>query len=114
MNTLIGACGLDCSQCEAYVLTQTNDLQGMEQLLVKWRVEFNAPDMTITDVTCDGCMAGGRMVGYCSMCEIRKCSIERELENCAHCPDYGCEKLSGFFTQAPAAKENLEKFRAAI
>ena len=27
------------------------------------------------------------------MCEVRKCTIDRGLENCAYCEDYGCEKL---------------------
>ena len=80
MTTLIAPCGLDCAKCEAYTLTQANDQAGLEVLLAKWKVEFNAPDMTIKDVTCDGCLAAsGKVGGYCSMCEIRKCAQEKSL-----------------------------------
>jgi hypothetical protein len=114
MNTLIAPCGLDCAKCEAYTLTQANDLAGLEALVVKWQVEFNAPGMTVKDVTCDGCLAAsGRVGGYCAMCEIRKCAVERGLDTCAPCAEYGCAKLAGLWKNAPQAKENLERLREA-
>ena len=114
MNVLIAACGLDCSQCDAYKLTQANDVAGMEKLLAKWRVEYNAPDMIIADVTCDGCMVGERHGGYCGECPVRKCAVEHAIVNCAYCSDYGCEKLQGFWQMAPQAKANLETLRAEL
>lgn len=114
MCALIAFCGLDCSACEAYINTQANDLEAQEALLAKWRVEFNAPDMSLADVTCDGCTSTGRLGGYCSMCEIRSCSVERGMENCAHCADYGCEKLAKFFEMAPHAKVNLDALRLTL
>jgi hypothetical protein len=112
MTTLIAPCGLDCAQCEAYRYTQTSDLNALETLLAKWRVEFNAPEMTIKDVTCDGCLAeSGRVGGYCSLCAIRKCAVERALQICAGCTDYACEKLTAFWQNVPAAQNNLEALR---
>ena len=114
MKPLIAPCGLDCAQCEAYKLTQADDVTGLEALVVKWKVEFNAPDMTIQDVTCDGCLAAsGRVGGYCAMCEIRKCAVERSFATCAKCSDYACEKLQGFWKNAPHAQANLEALRLA-
>lgn len=115
MNVLfIGACGLDCSECEAYKLTQASDTAGMHALLAKWRVEFNSPDMPLEAVICDGCMVGERHGGYCSECGVRKCAVERGLASCAHCPDYGCETLTAFWQMAPSAKANLEALRAQL
>jgi hypothetical protein len=112
MTTLIAPCGLDCAQCEAYRHTQASDLNALEALVAKWKVEFDAPDMTIKDVTCDGCLAvSGRVGGYCTMCEIRKCAVEQSLATCAECEDYACEKLTGFWKQAPHAQANLEVLR---
>ena len=112
MTTLIAPCGLDCAQCEAYKLTQANDMAGMEALLVKWRVEYNAPDMTLASVTCDGCLAAsGRVGGYCAECPVRKCAMERSFTTCAECGDYACEKLQGFWKMAPHAQANLETLR---
>jgi len=116
MNQLIAFCGLDCAKCEAYLATQANDQAAQERVLAKWRQEFNAPNMTLADVTCDGCLAfDGRLGGYCGQCPIRACGVERMVANCAYCADYvGCEKLAGFFVQAPAAKTTLDEIRRTL
>ncbi|MBN1303952.1 MAG: DUF3795 domain-containing protein [Anaerolineales bacterium] len=115
MTTLIAPCGLDCAQCEAYLLTQADDQPGKEALLVKWRVEFNAPEMTIEDITCDGCLAASGLVGgYCRMCEIRACALGKSLATCAECQDYACEKLEKFWETAQPAKDNLETLRKSM
>ncbi len=111
MATLIAACGLDCAKCDAYIATQANDQAALEKLVEKWRVEYNAPNIALENVLCDGCMGGGRTIGYCAECKIRLCAVERKLENCAACPDYGCEKLAAFWQNAPQAKANLEAIR---
>lgn len=114
MNQLIAACGLDCSQCEAYKVTLANDTEAMEKLVAQWRVEYNAPDMTIASVICDGCMVGERHGGYCGECPVRKCAVEHGVANCAYCSDYACEKLQGFWQMAPQAKANLEAVYAQL
>ena len=116
MNALMAFCGLNCAACEAYLATQANDLAAQQRVLAKWRQEFNAPNMTIADVTCDGCVTlNGRASGYCSQCPIRACGVERKVTNCAYCAEYSaCEKLAGFFVQAPAAKTMLEEIRRTL
>ncbi len=110
--TLTAPCGLDCAQCEAYKLTQTNDLEGQEALLAKWRVEYSSPDMPLAAVSCDGCLAGARHGGYCSACPIRACAVEKDYSTCAECDQYAsCEKLQNFFKLAPQAQSNLELLR---
>jgi hypothetical protein len=115
MNPLIAFCGLDCAQCEAYIATQANDKAAQQRLLVKWREEYNAPDMTLAAVTCDDCTSTGRLGGYCSACPVRACSVSRQMTNCAYCPDYAsCEKLAHFFNLAPHAKANLDEIRLRL
>jgi hypothetical protein len=111
MATLISACGLDCAACDAFIATQANDMVALEKAAEKWRVEYNSPGITAATILCDGCMVEGRRIGYCAECQIRLCAIERGLENCAICPDYGCEKLEGFLKMAPQARVNLEALR---
>jgi hypothetical protein len=113
MATLIAACGLDCAICDAYIATQANDHAALVVLAEKWTREFNAPGLTAENVQCDGCMTEGRKIGHCSECEIRLCAMERGWANCAVCPDYGCEKLQGFWKAAPQAKINLDAIRIA-
>jgi hypothetical protein len=111
MTTLFAGCGLDCSICEAFVATQANDQPALEQIAAKWRVEYNTPMITAENILCDGCMAGGRTISHCAECVIRLCVMERGLENCATCPDFGCEALSGFLLNIPQARANLENLR---
>lgn len=111
MTTLYAACGLDCSKCDAYVATQANDQAALVQIAAKWRVEYNAPTISAENILCDGCMAGGRTIGHCAECGIRLCALERGLDNCAACPDYGCETLSAFLQNVPQARDNLEILR---
>ena len=111
MIPLIAACGLECSKCDAFIATQANDQDALEKLVEKWRVDYQSPDITVTNVLCDGCMTGGRTIGYCKECKIRACVQGRGLENCAACPDYACETLTTFWTNAPQAKTNLEALR---
>ena len=113
MVTLLAACGLDCAKCDAYLATQANDQAALAELAEKWIKEYNAPGLTAANVECDGCMTEGRKIGHCSECQIRLCAVERGLANCAVCPDYGCEKLLGFWKIAPQAKANLEAIRTA-
>lgn len=113
--SLIGACGLDCGICPGYQATQANDQTAIEKIASEWRLEFNSPEIKEEDVLCDGCMTKGMHVGgYCRVCEIRACVNERQLENCAFCADYACDRLTAFLEKAPPAKTNLEKIRLTL
>ncbi|MBI5304418.1 MAG: DUF3795 domain-containing protein [Chloroflexi bacterium] len=115
MNRLIAMCGLDCAACDAYLATQANDRAAQERVIAKWQQEYNLANVTLQDVTCDGCVTGGRLGGYCGKCEIRACGTARQLANCAHCNDYAtCDKLVGFFAQVPIARANLDEIRRAL
>ena len=56
---LIGACGLTCSECSAYIATQANDAEGIARTIEEWRVQHGG-DFKPEDVWCDGCMTDGR------------------------------------------------------
>lgn len=115
MDKIIAYCGLNCAECPAYLATQSGDPAALEHVAAEWRVAFNAPEITAAGIICDGCLAtiGGRLAGYCGMCEIRACALERNMVTCAFCPDYGCARLESFLAQAPAARATLEQLRAA-
>jgi len=40
--------------------------------------------------------------------------MEQVVVNCAHCDDYACEKLAGFFAFAPEAKATLDGIRQGL
>lgn len=114
MEGMIAYCGLDCAVCPAYIATQANDLAAQEQLLAKWRVEFNSPEMDMSAVICDRCNSTGRHGGYCAFCELRACAIERGLANCAPCADYGCAKMQTITGVNEQALNTLEAIRKAL
>jgi hypothetical protein len=111
MEKMIAYCGLVCSDCPAYIATQKNDDEERKKVAEKWNKEFNG-SFKPEDVNCDGCPTeSDRLIGFTQQCQVRKCAKEKVVINCAHCDDYGCEKLIEFFKMAPLAKENLEEIR---
>jgi hypothetical protein len=88
----IAYCGLDCSGCDVYRATKfdSDDLrqQYADKVFAQFKIEVEP-----ATINCHGCRDKRPKTGFCATCEVRKCAIERGLENCAHCEDYGCEKL---------------------
>ncbi len=111
---MIAYCGLVCTECPAYVGTQTGD----EELLEKTAERWSTPEHKIRpdDILCDGCRAvGKRLTGFCSCCKVRSCGMEKGLENCACCDEYPCktlEELWGFIKAREEAKAVLDEIRA--
>ena len=115
MERIVAYCGLVCNECPAYVATQANDQQALEQVVAQWRKEFNAPDMTVESIVCDGCLGTEvRHCGYCAECNIRACGMEHGVANCAYCDDYPCDKLAGFLQGAPNAKIVLDEIHRSV
>jgi len=107
---LIAYCGLDCSQCPAYIATQAGDIPKLTSLAKEW---FDgATDHTM--IFCDGCNTDGRTMQWCAECPTRACTMAHGLENCAPCSDYGCEKLLKVFEQSVEAKSNLDRIRTLL
>jgi hypothetical protein len=111
MGKIIAYCGLVCSECPAYVATQANDQKALDKIAEQWRTEYNAPNITIDAVICDGCLDGGRKCGHCFECEIRACGMKKGVANCASCADYACAQLEAFFKMAPQARKVLDSLR---
>jgi len=116
MDRIVAYCGLICTDCPAYVATQTGDRAALERVAAQWREAFNAPEITADSIICDGCLGhdDGRLAGYCATCEVRACSLGRGFVNCAHCADYACEKLEGFFGHASEARKTLDEIRQSL
>ncbi len=115
MDRIVAYCGLVCTDCPAYIATQADDRAALEQVAARWREEYNAPDITVETVICDGCVTDdGRKCGHWSDCEIRACGAAHGVVNCAHCADYACEKLEGFFGFVPDARAVLDGVRQSL
>ncbi len=114
MEKIIAYCGLVCSDCPAYIATQANDSAALEAVAAQWREAYNAPDITVAAVCCDGCLSGPNKCSHCAECEIRACGIARGVLNCAHCADYACDKLQRYFSFAPQMQTMLDQIRQTL
>ena len=107
----IGACGLNCGNCEAFKATQANDEKRLSELAISWSSEKNKWSME--DMRCDGCAAGSRVYKGCGSCAVRNCAQAKGVGVCGGCGEYPCDKLQGmwksFGGDASVYKANLEK-----
>ncbi|MEO0185387.1 MAG: DUF3795 domain-containing protein [candidate division WOR-3 bacterium] len=109
MENLIAYCGLDCASCPAYIAKKNNDDALRKKTAQEWSKMFNV-ELKPEEINCDGCTIVGKHIGYCeTMCEMRKCAMQKKIVNCAYCEEYPCEKLNAFFDQVPEAKQRLDE-----
>lgn len=114
MAGLISFCGLPCHECGAYLATKNNDDKKRAEVAELWSKEYKA-DLKPEDINCEGCISrSDNVFNYTKICEIRKCGIEKGIENCAHCGDYACEKLEKFFEMVPDAKSRLDEIKGTL
>ena len=114
MGRIIAMCGLVCNDCISFIATQENDDKMREKVIEAWSTGMER--LKLEDIDCDGCTIGRRLHTFCQVCDVRKCGLQRGIENCAYCGEFPCGKLeklwSGFRTVSGAeAKANLEKIR---
>ena len=97
MKYVLGYCGVECSKCPAYIATINNDNE-LRRRYATEQSEFYGIEILSERINCVGCLEDGEHLGYCSMCEIRRCCRDRGLETCAECDEYVCEELEKVYT----------------
>ena len=119
MHEVIAFCGLACSSCPIYSAGRETDPSLKEKMIfdiIKICKESYGVDYGFEDITgCDGCtLASEKMFSSCKECNIRKCVLYKEIDNCAYCTDYPCENLSLMFKSEPSAKMRLDAIREEL
>jgi Protein of unknown function (DUF3795) len=101
---MIAYCGLVCSNCPTFLATQNDDDAAREKTARLYSEKFGI-NLRPEEINCDGCTSeGGKLLGYCQVCEIRKCCRARALDHCAVCGEQPCEHLKKFHEFSPDAK----------
>lgn len=120
MEEMIAYCGLECHKCDTFLATQNNDDEKRTAVVQRW-FKYTSEVIKPEDVNCHGCFADdGHLFPYCQTCDIRECGMEKNVVNCAYCPEYSCEKLERFFHVVPEspkrlkAQKRLDKMREGI
>ncbi|MFZ5452514.1 MAG: DUF3795 domain-containing protein [Thermodesulfobacteriota bacterium] len=104
MAELIACCGLVCSNCPTFIATQNDDDAAREKTAALYAQRFGL-SFQKEDINCDGCRSeGGRQIGYCRTCEIRRCCLGKSLANCGACPEQPCDLLRRFHEFSAEAK----------
>ena len=109
MEKLIAYCGINCSECPAYIATQKDDYKEIKKVAKEWSIE--SMSFKPAEIYCDGCTSEGKHFSWCGECPIRSCCQEKGYQNCAYCEDYACEKLEQIFQMAPDSKKRLDEIR---
>ena len=115
MPDLIAFCGLDCSECPAFLATKNNDNTARKKVAGEW--SSNEWQLKPEDINCDGCTKGKNLLmAFCNECTVRKCALEKQVENCAHCDSFPCEKLEQpwSYDSSCKAKVRLEKIKSEL
>ncbi len=111
MKEMVAYCGIVCTECPTYKATKKNDNKARVKIAEEWSRQYKHP-FKPEDINCEGCLAvGKRQIGYCMVCEIRKCGSDKQVLNCGYCVQYPCDKLNNLHTQAPQARAKLEAIR---
>jgi predicted nucleic acid binding AN1-type Zn finger protein len=116
MSDMLSYCGLICNTCPIYLATKETDKEEQNRMKAEiaksfekaYGIYFEASDIA----DCDGChTAGGRLFSACNDCKIRRCAMQKMIENCAHCAEYVCKELEVHFQKDASAKERLDKVK---
>ena len=89
MGQLIGKCGYRCDLCPACLpnIKSDADKQRMCDALAKYfGLEMSPEEFS----GCGGCVKEGGDPN----CGVRPCAIEKGVENCAHCEEFACDKIT--------------------
>ncbi|MFB0509331.1 MAG: DUF3795 domain-containing protein [bacterium] len=87
---MIGACGLDCSECDIFAATNNPTIAGQ---LADWFRRTKNIYVDSRDVRCKGCRGDIEDL-WSKDCKIHKCCVEeKKLDFCNECSEFPCEQL---------------------
>lgn len=113
MDKITAFCGLNCTDCQAYLATKENNDQKRIEIAKAWStLEY---PLKPEDINCEGCSTKkGQTISFVESCAIRKCVLKRNISNCAYCPDYACEQLQKSHQRSPEAKKILDNIHKQL
>jgi len=88
---IVAPCGIVCTDCPAYIATQSNNLEKLKEIAIQWSSEDQ--HYQGEDILCDGCFSE-RVHAFCAECEARACAIQKGHRVCSICSMYPCDRLN--------------------
>ena len=110
MKNMIGYCGLDCEQCDAYLATINDDQKLREKTAKLWAELNNAPILP-EHINCQGGRVEGVKTVFCeSLCGIRQCALKKGVATCGDCSELeSCPTVGAILENNPTALKNLKE-----
>jgi hypothetical protein len=91
MEEILTRCGYRCDLCLAYRPNVEKNTSNQQALSDGWFAYFGFR-IPAENILCDGCLSDpARLIDQA--CPVRPCVLERGLQHCGQCPEYGCKKL---------------------
>jgi Protein of unknown function (DUF3795) len=85
-------CGYRCDLCLAYRPNVEARPEDRQTLSDGWHRYFGFRILP-QDILCDGCRSEGQhLIDHA--CPVRPCVMERSLNDCSECGEYGCARLT--------------------
>ena len=115
---MLAYCGLTCESCPIHLATLEQDKylqQTMRESIAEQCNKLYGMNLQPEEINdCDGCRLDTvRLFSGCANCEIRKCAIQLNIESCACCDAYACERLQKHFKDDQGAQIRLDEIRYA-
>ncbi|MBD3284860.1 DUF3795 domain-containing protein [candidate division WOR-3 bacterium] len=108
---LRGTCGVDCTKCDVYHATLTDDDKLRTKCLPAWQKtakEHWGKELTLADINCKGCIGTEEAIFSPTYCPMPRCAKKRGFTSCGQCPDWKtCGWLSMLHADCPEAREYL-------
>lgn len=88
MEPIIAKCGYRCDLCPAYKTNLKSDAD-KQKMCDAWAKYLGSQIPPEAIKSCAGCLAGDGD----ETCSVRPCANEKNLDNCAYCEQFACDKL---------------------
>jgi len=105
MEPVLSLCGMRCDLCLAYLPNVEAHPENRQLISDGWHKYFGFR-IPPEKIQCGGCFTHGNPT-LDAECPVRPCVIEHDLENCAGCEDYVCEKLQGILINFESKQEEF-------
>jgi len=101
-------CCIDCNRCDLLVATRSNDDELKAKVAETWGID-KQEDFKLKDFKCFGCKSG--KPGHSDEgCPVKKCAIDKKLQNCAYCNDFESCKMD-IWKELPWLHQKVARIR---
>jgi len=111
---MIAPCGHICEDCKVFIATRDNDMQALKQFAEQIKAQ-SGNEVAPEDLACEGCLSEGKRLGFCAVCQIRACALERGYSNCSECDELPCARGAFIWKEGSESLKRLQEMtRSAL